>query len=843
MIDLQAGNREDCVSEGLVPRIVEQLVHRTRLQRLTDWLFGYDFFISYRRSDGEDYALRLVKLLRTYKYDCFLDTADYRPGENWVAGGRLALRRTTRLVFLCTRDAVADPRGRRGAEDPVVRELQAFSREGRQKILIKLDELSDAEWRASEVGGFFSAYDLFLVDDRRGPSQDVLEGLDRGCRLEKRNRRRLRVIRATCGLLAGLAAVLGWALYRAREENRVARHNLGVARVHEANRLAGESRHLEAMDTLASALGMPPLAVTDTPRVPVGPPLLRPGSEDMRKARMTLHTLLNDALVPRPPHIPARGAIKQVVWGSGEKGPMGLVLAKDGRSAVLHRLGPPGQVVAVQFSPPAAVLGSQIPKDGVLPWIDEGGALHALNLSGLVDRRVAGGTEALRRATRLWASPKGESVALLEATPGGGGRLRWRQGQQAESTTLVGSWAPESVVAFLDETHLLACGPNPFPGESLVSNVWWAVLYERGKGQPVARMGVDGQLIVGHSGVLYPGVTAVARVEGDPPSLALGCSDGTVRLLGVERSKAASPSAQRALRLVQQRVFLQPPSLDEAITCLTAVQDGSKLLAGTEKGTLLTWLTAGGQLLNVSIAYPTAVMSVWSHGDDDFSTDATGHLKFWRDRPFIDSRSLYQEITDLVVSEDNLVEVLPAHGVIHRFRATPSGLVQAPGARPDLAAWKARRAEGELRKRALQEVQTQFPHRKLEHILRAKDGKRALLTFEDGWAELWKLDRSGRAVRSLWRTEILGPPGFAVNVALAPDESRVAIAGWATAQTKWVRILRFDSGEELFRCRGDGVDQFGSPHFVGFANGGRHLVTGLYGTVFLWSTDLPTFQE
>lgn len=46
-------------------------------QRLKDWLFGYDFFISYHWNSGGAYAVNLAQALRDRGFDVFLDRADY----------------------------------------------------------------------------------------------------------------------------------------------------------------------------------------------------------------------------------------------------------------------------------------------------------------------------------------------------------------------------------------------------------------------------------------------------------------------------------------------------------------------------------------------------------------------------------------------------------------------------------------------------------------------------------------------------------------------------------------------------------------------------------------------
>ena len=75
-------------------------------RRFKNWLWGYDFFISYHWASGGAYAVILAQMLRSRNYDVFLDRADYASGDDWKRIGEVALRNTQRLVVVATRDAV-----------------------------------------------------------------------------------------------------------------------------------------------------------------------------------------------------------------------------------------------------------------------------------------------------------------------------------------------------------------------------------------------------------------------------------------------------------------------------------------------------------------------------------------------------------------------------------------------------------------------------------------------------------------------------------------------------------------------------------------------------------------
>jgi hypothetical protein len=105
-------------------------LRRTKLQRLYDAVFGYDFFISYAHKDGGPYAFELSKQLTQIGFICFLDSSDSVIGENWKTAGHRALRKTSRLVLIGTPAAMESK--------PVLREIQIFAKLNRRIIAIDM---------------------------------------------------------------------------------------------------------------------------------------------------------------------------------------------------------------------------------------------------------------------------------------------------------------------------------------------------------------------------------------------------------------------------------------------------------------------------------------------------------------------------------------------------------------------------------------------------------------------------------------------------------------------------------------------------------------------------------
>jgi hypothetical protein len=73
---------------------------RPLLRRLLDFVFGYDFFISYCWNDGGKYALALSRRLEKEGFEVFLDRDDYASGDDWKKVGAWTLRRTSQLILV-----------------------------------------------------------------------------------------------------------------------------------------------------------------------------------------------------------------------------------------------------------------------------------------------------------------------------------------------------------------------------------------------------------------------------------------------------------------------------------------------------------------------------------------------------------------------------------------------------------------------------------------------------------------------------------------------------------------------------------------------------------------------
>lgn len=203
-------------------------------QRAVDFLFGYDFFISYAWCDARPYAVALAEQLRAQGFECFLDSRDYAKGEDWRRSGRRALRRTARLLLLGSPGALQS--------DPVLQEFRAYQECGRLVVPIDFGgTLTPSRKAGSPLLRELSPNVLRIAEslDRLpvGPSPSVVQEIRDGFRLLRQQQRRLRWFATASAVFALIAAVAVVASILAERRRREAvSRGLGAQATIEADR-------------------------------------------------------------------------------------------------------------------------------------------------------------------------------------------------------------------------------------------------------------------------------------------------------------------------------------------------------------------------------------------------------------------------------------------------------------------------------------------------------------------------------------------------------------------------------------------------------------------------------
>ena len=197
---------------------VNDVGHHSLWRRLLDFVFGYDFFVSYSWSDGGSYASALTRQLRAQGFEVFFDRDDYASGDDWKRVGAWKLRRTGQLVLVGSPAAVLSV--------PVIREIQIFNGTGRRIVPIDFD--GSLEWRTNDVplAQYLPAQILRIKEPiaalKTGPSDQVVATIRRTFNLVRQDKKRVRAFAIIALLLGVLAAAAVWEAIQATRARDVA---------------------------------------------------------------------------------------------------------------------------------------------------------------------------------------------------------------------------------------------------------------------------------------------------------------------------------------------------------------------------------------------------------------------------------------------------------------------------------------------------------------------------------------------------------------------------------------------------------------------------------------------
>ncbi|MAS94388.1 MAG: hypothetical protein CMO55_14410 [Verrucomicrobiales bacterium] len=186
-------------------------------RRVTDRLFGYDYFISYAWDDGRTYAVELHRRLESSGFNCFLDSSDFVKGGSINEQGRRALRKTSRLVVVATPKSLES--------EYVLLEVRNFTQLKRAVIPIGFESTFSKE-SDSALLDILNADKLRIneIDEAllHGPSPHVTEELRESFNLLRQEEKRVHWFAATAMLFLALAILAGWLGYAATQQKKAA---------------------------------------------------------------------------------------------------------------------------------------------------------------------------------------------------------------------------------------------------------------------------------------------------------------------------------------------------------------------------------------------------------------------------------------------------------------------------------------------------------------------------------------------------------------------------------------------------------------------------------------------
>jgi tetratricopeptide (TPR) repeat protein len=189
------------------------------ITRAVDWVFGYDFFISYSHGDGMRLPRRLKERLEQAGFRAFLDQTEYVAGAD--------LRRETRRQVVKSRKIVVI--GRSGAlkSEWVRREVNVALAHGKIPVIVNLNGAVEAAPEDAAVAtmareAHWLRLTETLADPDGEPSEQMISELVRGFNHTRQETKRQRIFATAAAVLALTAAAATWQAVEATRAKIVA---------------------------------------------------------------------------------------------------------------------------------------------------------------------------------------------------------------------------------------------------------------------------------------------------------------------------------------------------------------------------------------------------------------------------------------------------------------------------------------------------------------------------------------------------------------------------------------------------------------------------------------------
>jgi WD40 repeat protein len=119
--------------QALLLRILDFVWTWISPQRLVDFVFGYDYFISYKQDDGHHYPRSLADALGKQGYKVFIDERGYSAGDDLLLSTRRRVRMSSYLLLIARPGALT-------RSDWVVREVEQCLQAQRVPIVVDIND-------------------------------------------------------------------------------------------------------------------------------------------------------------------------------------------------------------------------------------------------------------------------------------------------------------------------------------------------------------------------------------------------------------------------------------------------------------------------------------------------------------------------------------------------------------------------------------------------------------------------------------------------------------------------------------------------------------------------------
>lgn len=213
-----------------------------------DYVFGYDFFISYKQSDGRFYPRQLSERLKHEGFKVFLDQGGYVPGDELIQATRRQVKKSSYLLLIARPGAMT-------SSDWVKREIQVSIEAGNTPIVLNINGAFLSSKGTTEAEAERALTLRSLLQDRLRieevkptinaetydgqPSEEVIQELKRSFAAKRQDSRRARAFGLAALVFAVLAVAAGLFAWQSYVARRQAERQARRAR---AGELAAQSR-------------------------------------------------------------------------------------------------------------------------------------------------------------------------------------------------------------------------------------------------------------------------------------------------------------------------------------------------------------------------------------------------------------------------------------------------------------------------------------------------------------------------------------------------------------------------------------------------------------------------
>lgn len=186
----------------------EEMPRVSWVRRIVDFIFGYDFYISYSPLDGKTYAASLYKQLLGRGYSCRIKAPKcWEKSEAWDLLGLWTLRKSNVLIVVGTKGAVSSI--------IVQREARRFHRRRKKQIIPisfegTLDRSLPRKGLLESIPSKLVRINATAAELAAGPAPGSTERLIRIFDISRQSTKHMRCVLALVVLFAGLAAFAGY---------------------------------------------------------------------------------------------------------------------------------------------------------------------------------------------------------------------------------------------------------------------------------------------------------------------------------------------------------------------------------------------------------------------------------------------------------------------------------------------------------------------------------------------------------------------------------------------------------------------------------------------------------